>query len=71
MVWFFWSFYGNVLLVVLMAGWDWWRGRLMRPFAIGAAALLAAEFVSTLMYFWAPWKALNASWVDAWARHFA
>ena len=71
MVWFFWSFYGNVLLVVLMAGWDWWRGRLMRPFAIGAAALLAAEFVSTLMYFWAPWKALTASWVDAWARHFA
>lgn len=68
MVWFFWSFYGNVLLVVLMAGWDWWRGRLMRQFAIGASALLGAEFVSTLLYFWAPWKALTATWVDAWAR---
>jgi hypothetical protein len=31
-VWFFWSFYGNVLIITLMAAWDAWRGRLMRSF---------------------------------------
>jgi len=25
LLWFFYTFYGNVLLVVLMVGWDWWR----------------------------------------------
>jgi hypothetical protein len=69
--WFFWSFYGNLVLILLMAGWDWWRGRLMRQFAVGAALLLGTEFVSVLVYFWGPWKTLTASWVDAWARHFA
>lgn len=69
-VWFFWTFYGNVLLIALMAGWDWGRGRLMRSFVVGAAATLAGEVAAALLYFWGPWKVLTLGWVEAWARHF-
>jgi len=69
-VWFFWSFYGNVLLVALMLGWDWWRGRLVRQAVIGGVGLLAAEAASVLLYFWTPWKVVTLGWVQAWARHF-
>lgn len=68
MVWFFYVFYGNVLLVALMAAWDWWRGRLLRSFAIGAALLLASEFVGSFLYFWAPWKAATTAFVAACAK---
>lgn len=61
-------FYGNVLLVALMTAWDWWRGRLMRSFVWGAAALLASEFLASALYFWGPWKALTLAAVQAWAR---
>jgi hypothetical protein len=67
-VWFIYVFYGNVLLVALMTAWDWWRGRLMRSFVLGAAGLLATEFVASLLYFWGPWKTLSAGWVKAWAK---
>ncbi len=61
-------FYGNVLLVALMAGWDWWKGRLVRSFVVGAAGLLAAEYLASAVYFWDPWKALTLGWVQAFAR---
>ena len=67
-LWFLWVFYGNVLMVALMAGWDWFRGRLMRQFVIGAAGLLAAEFLSSFLYFWGPWKTLTFGWVSAWSK---
>lgn len=67
-VWFFYVFYGNVLLVVLMAAWDWYRGRLMRSFAIGAAALLCAEFLASAIYFWPPWRTLTLHCVQYWAH---
>lgn len=70
LVWFIWSFYGNILMVLLMTAWDWYRGRLMRQFVVGAAGLIAAECTATVLYFWGPWKALSLSWVEAWARHF-
>ena len=66
--WFFCFFYGNVLLIALMAGWDWWRGRLVRQFVVGAAGLLAAEFGAALLYFWKPWVLMSHGWVEAWAR---
>ena len=69
--WFFNVFYGNVLLIVLMAAWDWWRSRLMRSFVVGAVGLLAAKYVAAFLYFWEPWHALTLGWVQAWARHFA
>lgn len=68
LVWFFWLFYGNVLLVALMVAWDWWRGRLMPQLVMGAAALLGAEYLATVLYFWGPWKALTLHWVEAWAK---
>jgi hypothetical protein len=67
-VWFFWVFYGNVLLVALMAAWDWYRGRLMRSFALGAAALLLAEFLASAIYFWPPWRTLTLHWITAWSQ---
>ena len=67
-VWFVSVFYGNVLLVALMAGWDWWKGRLVRSFVVGAAGLLAAEYLASAVYFWDPWKALTLGWVQAFAR---
>jgi len=70
LVYFVYTFYGNMLLIAFMTAWDWYRGRLMRQFVFGAAGLLAAEFSATLLYFWAPWRAVSTSWVMAWARHF-
>ena len=70
LVWFIYTFYGNVLLIALMAGWDWWRGRLMRSFVVGAVGLLAAEWVATLLYFWGPWKGVTHGLVVAWVKHF-
>jgi hypothetical protein len=69
--WFFWVFYGNALLIVLMAAWDWWRGRLMRSFVVGAAALLVAEYAAALAYFWGPWKVLTTAWIEAWAKLYS
>jgi hypothetical protein len=66
--WFFYMFYGNVLMVLLMVGWDWWRGRLMRSFVIGATALLTAMFVASLLHFWEPWRVLTMGWVQTFAR---
>jgi hypothetical protein len=68
LAWFLWVFYGNVILVVAMAAWDWWRGRLMRQFVIGASAMLAAMYIASFLYFWPPWKAITLSWVESWAR---
>ncbi|SEG69618.1 hypothetical protein SAMN05421819_4366 [Bryocella elongata] len=67
--WFFYVFYGNVLLVALMAGWDWYKGRLMRQFVVGAALLLGAEFACSAVYFWKPWASVATSWIAAYARH--
>ncbi len=69
-VWFVYMFYGNMLLIALMAAWDWYRGRLMRQFIFGASGLLAAEATATVFYFWPPWKAVAISWIQAWANHF-
>lgn len=69
--WFIYTFYGNALIILAMGVWDWWRGRLMRQFAIGAAALLAAFSIATLLYFWTPWKTITIGWVTEWAKRFA
>ena len=44
LVWFFWNYGANVLLLALMAVWDTWRGRLMRQFVTAAVGLLAVEY---------------------------
>jgi hypothetical protein len=67
---FWFVYYGNVLLVALMLGWDWRNGRLMKQFVVGAAGLLTAECVTAILYFWAPWQATALGWVQAWAKRF-
>jgi hypothetical protein len=67
-VWFLTVFYGNVMIILLMLAWDWWRGRLIRSFVIGSAALLAAEFVASVLYFSGPWKVITTHWVEAWTK---
>lgn len=68
-LWYFYTFCGNALLLALMAGWDWWRGRLMRSFAVAATGVLASEVIASMLYFWGPWRALTVAWVQAWAKH--
>lgn len=69
-VWYIWTYYGSLLIIAAMAAWDWWRGRLMKQFAIGAVGLLAAECVEDLLYHWGPWKVLTTAIIAAWMRHF-
>ena len=70
-VWtFFWfTFYGNVMLVVLMLAWDWWRyRRVVWQFAVGAGAVLASDVWASYMYFDPSWKVFATNVVAAWAR---
>jgi len=67
--WFWWSFYGNVLLVVLMLAWDLWRyRRTVWQFAVGAGAVLASEVWATAMYFDPAWKVSMSHLVVAWGK---
>lgn len=69
-LWFFYMFYGNLGLMLLMAGWDWWKGRLMRQFVVACLLMTTGLVVATLLVFWPPWIALTTSWVQAWAGAF-
>ena len=70
-LWFFYVFYANVLLIALMAAWDWRRGRLVRSFVFGAAGLLASEVLCAFLYFWGPWKVATTAFLEFCARHSA
>ncbi len=61
------TFYGNFLLLGLMAGWDLWRrGTLNRSFAIGAGLLVAGEVGAIALYFSPAWKAMAIAITRAW-----
>jgi hypothetical protein len=67
--WFWYTFYGNVLLVVLMLAWDWFRYRkVVWQFAVGAGAVVASEVWASAMYFDPGWKALMTQVVAEWVR---
>jgi hypothetical protein len=68
--WFFYNFYGDILVVSLMAAWDAWRGRLMKQFAFGALGLVVLEYLQDLLYHWGPWKVFTTALVAAWMKHF-
>lgn len=69
-VWYPYTYYGNLMIMLLMFLWDWKKGRLMRQFVIGAAWITLTQMTVSSLYFWAPWKALTAGWVEAYARWF-
>jgi hypothetical protein len=61
-------YYGNILIVVLMLGWDLYRSRLVRSHVIASIALLACMCFNSFLFFWKPWSDLTMRWVTAWAR---
>lgn len=68
LVWYFYIYYGDFLLMFLILLWDWRKGRLMKQYVVAAGVVFAVEVVATRLYFWPPWQQLTASWVEAWAR---
>ncbi|HXE07252.1 MAG TPA: hypothetical protein VN612_05110 [Acidobacteriaceae bacterium] len=69
-MWFVSMFYGNVMVIALMAAWDAWRGRLMKQFAVGAVGLLSVECLQAFLYHWGPWRSFTIELLAAWGRHF-
>lgn len=61
------TFYGNFLLIGLMAGWDLWRrGTLNRSFAIGAALLVAGEIGAVALEYSPAWNQIAIAIIRAW-----
>jgi hypothetical protein len=69
LMWYFFNFWGDVLVLTAMAAWDAWRGRLMKQFAAGAMGLVVLQCLQDLLYHWGPWKVFSTGLVAAWARH--
>jgi len=65
---FLYGFYGNILIIVLMLGWDLYRGRLIRSHVLASMALLSFDFLAAFLYGWKPWSDLTLQWVTAWAK---
>jgi hypothetical protein len=65
---FLYIFYGNILIVALMLGWDFYRGRLIRSHVIASISLLGCMYIASVMYCWQPWQKLTLQWVTAWAK---
>ena len=65
---FVYGFYGNLLLIALMLGWDLYRGRLIRSHVLGAITLIGCDLVAAFLYSWPPWGELTLHWVTAWAK---
>ena len=63
---FFYIFYGNVLIVALMLGWDLYRGRLVRSNVIASVSLLACMYVASVLMCSQGWADLTLRWVRAW-----
>jgi hypothetical protein len=69
LMWYFFNFWGDVLVLTAMAAWDAWRGRLMKQFAAGAMGLVVLQCLQDFLYHWGPWKVFSTGLVAAWARH--
>lgn len=67
-MWYFFNFWGDVLVLSAMAAWDAWRGRLMKQFAVGAVGLILLQCLQDLLYHWGPWRGFTQGLVAAWAR---
>ena len=69
LMWYFFNFWGDVLVLTAMAAWDAWRGRLMKQFAAGAIGLVVFQCLQDFLYQWGPWKEFTTGLMAAWARH--
>ena len=65
---FLFVFYGNILIVALMIGWDFCRGRLIRSHVIASISLLTCMYIASVLYCWQPWQNLTLQWVTSWAK---
>lgn len=66
--WFMTIFYGNVLLLAAMFGWDLWRrGRIHPALLAGGLSLLGAEFLTAFLYFNPAWRAMAGGVAHAWS----
>jgi hypothetical protein len=68
-MWYFFNFWGDVLVLTAMVAWDAWRGRLMKQFAADAMGLVVLQCLQDFLYHWGPWKVFSTGLVAAWARH--
>lgn len=65
--WFMYVFYGNVLLVAAMFGWDLWRrGRIHPALLAGGVSLIGAEFLTAFLFLSPAWDAMARSLAHAW-----
>jgi hypothetical protein len=62
------TYYGDILLVALMLGWDLYRGRLIRAHVLASIVMLTCWSLNSFLYFWPPWSNLTLQWVTAWAK---
>ena len=61
------NYYGDVLLVAAMFGWDLWRrGRVHRALLIGGTSLVGAEVLVAFANFNPGWTAVATRIVHAW-----
>jgi hypothetical protein len=65
---FLFIFYGNILIIALMLGWDFFRGRLVRSHVIASISLLGCMYIAAAMMLWKPWADLTLQWVTACAK---
>jgi len=70
LMWYFFNFYGDMLVLTAMVAWDARRGRLMKQFAAGAMGLVVLQCLEDFLYHWYPWKVFTTGLIAAWARHF-
>jgi hypothetical protein len=68
LVFFFFVFYGDILIIALMLGWDFYRGRLIRAHVIASLCLVACMYMTSVIYFWQPWRNLTLQWITSWAK---
>ena len=65
---FLYIFYGNILIVALMLGCDFYLVRLVRSHVIASISLLTCMYMASVIYCWQPWQNLTLQWVTAWAN---
>jgi hypothetical protein len=61
-------FGGNLLIMLLMFAWDWYKGRLMKQFLQGAGLILVVDITAICLYFNSAWQAFARNWVESIAR---